>query len=66
MEIPVLRTEPREFQSFQQKFSSGYTISKPEQAELANSNSAESLNYDSISQEDINGTNRKRKRKNMN
>lgn len=66
VEIPVLRSEPRDFQNFQQKFSSGYTITKADQTDHAHLNSADSHNYDSISQEDINGTNRKRKRKNMN
>lgn len=49
VEIPVLRSEPREFQNYPQKFSTGYTLSKTEQADQANLNSAESHNFDSIS-----------------
>lgn len=66
VDIPVLRSEPREFQNYPQKFSSGYTVSKTDQNDHMHLNSAESQNFDSMSQEDINGTNRKRKRKNMN
>jgi hypothetical protein len=66
VEIPVLRSEPREFQNFPQKFSSGYALSKNDVGDHGLVNSAESQNFDSLSHEDLNGTNRKRKRKNIN
>lgn len=65
VEIPKLRTETQEFQNYGQKLSAGYTNSKNDQIDQVNL-SADSHNFDSMSQEDLNGTNRKRKRKNMN
>ena len=49
VEIPELRSEPREFQNYPQKFYSGYTATKTDQIDQPNLNSAESHNFDSIS-----------------